>query len=348
MAISSLSHRRFALSQAGSLLESRQQVALVLSNALAAMGNRMQLLLHGWLIVAWGHNLLFLAAYAGAKLLPKLILALPAGILCDRIPRARVLAGSRWIGAGASLLPLTGFFLPVPMAWLIAGIVLSGITQVFDLPARRSVLGDITATDQLFPVVALNNGGSHAAALCGSLFAFVLGPAGLLLSAAFLLAAAGFAQLLDQDAVPVEHHQREHGGSADFLQFLVAAPAVALLVLLGVAPPLLDKGLALALPTIRSSEVTVSLALLAPDVGAVFAAAFMFRWPLRLGFGSILSAAACYAVLLSVALTLSHQPGVFVLGLGLAGMAKVVFDTASLVRMQESVPARLRGRVFAF
>jgi hypothetical protein len=38
----------------------------------------------------------------------------------------------------------------------------------------------------------------------------------------------------------------------------------------------------------------------------------------------------------------------FVLALGLAGMAKGVFDTASFVCMQESVPARLRGRVFAF
>ena len=37
-----------------------------------------------------------------------------------------------------------------------------------------------------------------------------------------------------------------------------------------------------------------------------------------------------------------------VIALGLAGMAKAVFDTASFVCMQESVPARLRGRVFAF
>src|SRR5690242_14860 len=51
--------RRF-LSQVDSSADKRHEAALIVSNAFAAMGNRMQLLLHGWLIVAWGHNLLFL------------------------------------------------------------------------------------------------------------------------------------------------------------------------------------------------------------------------------------------------------------------------------------------------
>src|SRR4029077_19888816 len=95
--------------------QNRERIELVTSNALAAMGGRMQLLLHGWLIVAWGHSLLFLIAFAAARFLPKLVLTVPAGLICDRFPRARVLAAARLGGAAACLLPPAGYALPPPL-----------------------------------------------------------------------------------------------------------------------------------------------------------------------------------------------------------------------------------------
>jgi MFS family permease len=333
--------------KAVSFLQRREQLALLLSNGMAAMGSRMQLLLHGWLIVAWGHNLYFLIVFAAARILPKLLLTVPAGLFCDRVPRARVLSASRWTGASASILPLAGFVLPLPLAWLIGGIVVSGATHVFDQPARRAVLGDITEREQLGPVVALNNASAHAASLCGSLLAFALGPAGLVVSAIFLIGAALIALGVQPDATTVAEPHAGAAGMNGFFQFMVAAPAVSALLLIGIVPPLLDKGLALALPSIDSGWAAISLALLAPDIGAILAATILFARPVRFPFGWIIASVACYAVLLTVGLSLLRDPALLIVGLLLAGMAKSVFDTTSQVRVQEVVPASFRGRVFA-
>ena len=81
--------------------------------------------------------------------------------------REKVLIASRLAGGGACLLPLAGLFLPLPMAWLIAAIILGSVVHAFDLPAGRAVLGDQTALEDLDQVVTLNNTGSHFAALAG-------------------------------------------------------------------------------------------------------------------------------------------------------------------------------------
>src|ERR1051325_4485859 len=117
MTISLANRYTFPRSQTGLLHQHREQLELVASNALAAMGGRMQLLLHGWLIVAWGHSLLFLIAFAAARILPKLVLTVPAGMICDRYPRPRVLAVARCLCALACLLPLAGYLLPFRFAW---------------------------------------------------------------------------------------------------------------------------------------------------------------------------------------------------------------------------------------
>src|SRR5439155_893657 len=155
-------------------------------NALTALASCMMQLLQGWLAVAWGHSLLYLLVFGVARVLPKVALTLPAGIVCDRLSRKKVLFLSRLLAAGAALLPLAGFFLPLPMAWLMAGTAIGGVAHAFDLPAGRAVLGDLTAVDQLDRVVVLNNSGSHFAALAGPPLAFFLGPWGLVFAAGLM------------------------------------------------------------------------------------------------------------------------------------------------------------------
>jgi hypothetical protein len=347
MTISLANRYPFSQSPVNVLEQQRERTALVVSNALASMGSRMQLLLHGWLIVAWGHNLLFLIVFAAARILPKLLLTMPAGLLCDRLPRTRVLAAARWAGALACILPLAGYLMPLPLAWLIAGIILSASTQVFDQPARRATLGDITEREDLGPFVALNNGGAHAASLCGTALAFALGPAGLLVAATFLMGAALATRALGPVSLECEPETAARCAKDGFLSFMLAAPMVSGLLVLGVAPPLFDKGLALAMPSFHENWATMSLALLAPDVGAIAAATLLFLRPARLPLGWIVASVACYAVLLTGAFTLVADPVMLVGGLALAGMAKSVFDTTSQVRVLQVVPAALRGRVFA-
>src|SRR5207249_5260217 len=99
---------------------------------------------------------------------------------------ARLLAGARCLGIIASLVPLLGLVLPFAFAWLVLGIVIGGTMHVFDQPARKATLGDITERDELAPAVAFNNAAAHGAAISGSVLAFALGPVGLVLAALLL------------------------------------------------------------------------------------------------------------------------------------------------------------------
>jgi len=334
------------------LLKKRLSGALIGSNALASIGGGMQLLLHGWLAVAWGHNAIFLAVYAAARIGPKIALTVPAGILCDRMPRARILLISRVGYAVASLLPLVGLVAAGPIVWLLLGATLAGAIHAFDLSSARAVMGDIVAPEDMDAAVALNRAGGHVAALAGPALAFVLvsgvGSAAALAVSAVLLGASALAVL------PLPHtldfaRRRDDDEDADSLvDYLRSQPAAVLLVMAGIVPTFIDKAVALLLPSVSGGGGgTVSMALVAPEVGALLAASVLAMSPVRLGVKALVVAALLYAGFISAASTHSHQMQALVIALGFAGMASAAINTSAQARLQRIVPAEMRGRVFA-
>jgi MFS family permease len=327
-------------------------LALVTSNTLTSLGSLTQILLHGWLTVQWGHNALFLLAFAAARVLPKLLLTLPAGIACDRLPRPRVLAATRMLSAVASLAPLLTFIYPAPLAWLLLGASLAGTAFAFEVPAGRSVLGDTVEKPHLYRVLAVNNGGGHIAAIIGPLVAVLLGPAGLAVSASLLAAAAVLTLRLPArpraEAVVKRSPSNTRAELRELLRYVVSAPAVAVLVLLSTGPATIDRGVALLVPSLASNSGMMSLALLAPEIGSLLAALSLTIAPVRLGFRATVGILPGYALMMGLALGFSHIPAVLICGLLLAGMARLAFSTNSQVCVQEAVPPNMRGRVLAF
>jgi hypothetical protein len=114
------------------------------------------------------------------------------------------------------------------------------------------------------------------------------------------------------------------------------------------APGIVDKLVLLLLPSVAGQGTSTSFALLAPELGAILAACVLAAVPIRLSLPATLSLAATYAVLLTVAIGFSGESTLLITGLALAGVAKLAFNTTSQIRMQETVPGRLRGRVFSF
>ena len=319
---------------------------IVISNAFTSLGSCIQQLLQGWLAVAWGHSVLFLLVFGAARILPKVALTLPAGIICDRISRRRVLVTCRLLNCVASLLPLLGFLLPVPLAWLMAGIALGGALHAFDLPAGRALLGDLTPVEQLQPAVALNNAGSHLAALAGPPLAFLLGPFGLIAAAILYAGASAVGARLPEGVGSLV--SPAEGGVDGLVRYARASPAVSGLALLSIAPGLVDKGVVLLVPSFASGAGTVSAALLAPEIGGLTAALLISLCRLRYGPASIAISAVFYLILVLASFQFSYEPEALIAGLALAGAAKLAFNTTSQTTLQASVPSGLRGRVFAF
>lgn len=334
------------------LLRQRRIATLLGSNALTSIGGGMQLLLHGWLAVAWGHSPVFLLIFAAARIGPKILFTVPAGIVCDRVPRARILLIARCGYAVASLLPLVGLFGRLPIAWLLAAAALAGTIHAFDLSSARCVMGDIVEPPQMHAAVALNRAGSHVASLAGPAVAFVLisglgSAAALAVSAAFLLAGA-LAVVPLPATVPLVHDRRLNAATGGLVRYLRSSPTTIILVLAGIAPAFIDKAVALLLPSVSGGGGgTVSMALIAPEVGALMAMAVLAMAPVRLGPRELVGAAVLYALFISMASTHSHQAEALVITLGLAGMASAALSATTHARLQGTVPAEMRGRVFA-
>ena len=337
------------------VLSRRPQSLLISANALTALSSGVQQLIQGWLAVSWGGSPLFLIAFAAARVLPKIALTLPAGLVCDRVSRVRVLAICRTLNVGVSLLPLAGFVFGHGLLLLMIAIALGGAVHSFDLPSGRALLGDVPSDDELPSVIALNNGGSHLAALIGPPLAFLLGPFGLLISAVLFGIAAVLTAFIDAPEPQCQPAQASPGAAAgaasglrELFEYARSAPVVTLLLGLSLTPGIIDKLVLLLLPSISHGSGATSLALLAPEAGALLAAGVLATAPIRISLAGILCLAAAYSVLLAAALSFSYMPELLIAGLALAGVAKLAFNTTSQVRIQQAVPGGLRGRVLTF
>jgi MFS family permease len=312
----------------------------------------MQLLLQGWLAVAWGHSPAFLGIFLAARLIPKILLTVPAGTICDRFSRPSILIAARAGYAVASLVPLVGLLAPGAIVWLLAGVALAGAIHAFDLSSSGAMFGDVVDRDDIDAAVALNRAGSHVAALTGPVVAFVLisgvGSAAALAVSAGIIAASALAAL---PLLGIKQSAREEragvGAAAGLFRYLRESPMTGVLILVGIAPAFIDKGVALLMPSIARGGGTVSLALIAPEVGALAMASLLALAPIRLGMKALIATAVLYAVFLSVASVRSHEAEALLLALGLAGMASAALGTASQAWLQRLVPVEMRGRVFA-
>ena len=334
------------------LLRQRLSGLLIISNMVSSLGGGMQLLLHGWLAVEWGHSPFFLAIFAVARVAPKLVLTVPAGIICDRFPRTRIMATARVGYAVASLIPLVGLFGPLPIAWLLAGVVLAGAIHAFDLSSSRAAFGDIIEREDMHAAVAINKAASQVSALIGPAVAFaLLSYAG---SGAALAVSAGYyspARSLILPVPSIAHalsDQCERVTTGGLFRYLRESPAAVTLIIAGVIPTFTDKVVALLLPSVSGGGGgTVSMALVAPELGALVAAAVLAVAPIRLGVHALVAIGCLYAGLIATASVQSGQAEALVLALAFAGMASAALNTTTHARLQHLVPAEMRGRVFA-
>lgn len=334
------------------LLRERSCALLVGSNMLASMGTGMLLLLQGWLAVSWGHSPLFLGVFAAARLVPKFIFTVPAGIVCDRISRRNVLFAARLGYAISAVVPLAGFLAPMPTAWLFAGVILAGALHAFDLSSARAAFGDMIDRDDMYAAVALNRTGYQLTALLAPPAAFLLitgsGSAIALSVSAALLAGSAFLILPLPHIVHAVDGVRTGTAATGLLRYLKGSPAAVLLLIGGIVPTFIDKGVALLLPSLSDAGGgSVSMALIAPEAGALLAVAVLAMAPLRISARALVAFGVLYALLLGTATVRVETIDILVISLGLAGMASAIISTTTHATLQRLVPAEMRGRVFA-
>jgi DHA3 family macrolide efflux protein-like MFS transporter len=333
-------------------------LVLVASQALSLLGSRMSALAVALWLFATGGLVTPLALTALAAVLPRLLLAGPAGLLADRADRRRILLAAESAQAFASLLLLADLLAGSFATWhlyLIATLQAAG--GAVQEPALQASFTGLLPPEERTRANALQQlagplAGVLAPACAGvALATFGVAGAVALDLLTFLVAAAALAVIrLPPLAGPATERRSALAGARAGLRYLGGRrDLLALLGLLGLANAVFLGAYLLYPPylLLRTGSQALAGALLALiPLGALVGGALVGLAGRRVGSRAILPALGLGGGAL-VAVGVSRAP----LPLGAALLALAIspaFVHAPLATLiQSTVPERLQGRVFA-
>ncbi len=345
--IRSFRHRNYRLFFGGQL------VSLV--------GTWMQSVAQGWLVLTLTNSPLDLGIVAAVQFVPVLVLGLFGGVIADAFPKKRTLLAAQtlmmvlaFVLAG---LTLTG----VVEVWMIVVLaLLLGCANAVDMPVRQAFVIEMVGREDVANAVALNSAMFNTARIVGpaiaglTIAAIGIGAAFVVNGLSFVAVIAALLAMRDAELRPVTlgpvpHSVREVADSlADGLRYVRRTPVVLLaVVVVGVV-------------STAGMNFTVVLPAYARDVLGQGAAGYGLLMS-SLGVGSVVAAlalavrgratpwaivgGAILAGLAEIAMAPTRAYGValllgFAVGLGAVSMAANANSTIQL-----AVPDRLRGRV---
>jgi len=297
------------------------------------------------------------------QLLPFLLLALPAGVWVDRLPRLPVLIVSD-VGRAVVLLSLPVAYwldaLALPQLYL-AGFAAGALTVFFDI-AYLSYLPALVERGQLLEGNAKLETTRSAAqvggpGLAGILVGALTAPVAILADA---LSYAVSALLLGRIKHPERTGRRQPGPKTSMrrelregLSFVFRQPYLRILVLAtGGANFFWNIGLGVLIVylvrTLDLSPATLGLVLAVGEVGTVVGAVFSGRLARRFGVGRTIVWAALLTNIGIVAVPLaptSRPEPVLMVGFLLGGLFGNIFNVNQLSLRQAITPERLQGRM---
>ena len=312
----------------------------------------------GWLLIQLTQRPQTVVLFFIVRLLPKVLLGLPAGAVSDRIGALPVLRAARFAGALPALLVGLGALSgSLSVDLLLISALLTSVIQAFDQPAQRTLIYSYAPGDLLVGGIALNGTATTLATLVAPLLLTLTAALGGVLWALpvqALLALASGAFLLRNHAprrVPgsaVESMGRDCWAA---VRYLASTPAIIALILLVGSPGMLDRLLTMVTPGYAQGHgggAGMTLLFLAPATGALIGGSLL-AWlggevrrllPVALGSSSV--------AFVSVGLLATTR--LFILSVVLfliLGAAKAAFSVAVMAALQRRVPEHARGRVLA-
>ena len=128
-----------------------------LNGAAQAMGQGMQFLILGWLVLEITKSAYQMGLIIFAFGLPNLLFALVGGIIADRASRLKLLINTRFFVSALifalAILEITGFL----ELWHVYGVVLLlGTIQALNGSARMAIVGDLVDRDDIMNAVTLH------------------------------------------------------------------------------------------------------------------------------------------------------------------------------------------------
>jgi MFS family permease len=324
------------------------------SSTLGAFASAVQFLAQGWLVVEIGPAAWALTVFIVVRIGVKSLLAVPAGLLADRVPRSTLYAWMR-VGSGvASLVSAVALLSPAPLAVAMLGAAIASASHAIDLPAHRALMGQVQPEEYLERGLSFGTGGFHIASLLAPVAALPLAaalgaPVPLLLSAGIFALAAVPAFLIPATPCDRAPARAAHDVSAA-VRFLLRTPIVVALSVAITLPSIIDKGVAIMLPSHAGGDEHAQLmgfVLAAPELGAIAVGFLLAAVKWQFAPWIPLISACAYATGIATASLVGVAIGIeaIAVALFLAGCAKTTLITSALAGMQRHVPEHMRGRI---
>lgn len=309
----------------------------------------------GWQIYSLRHSPFDLGLVGLILFLPQLLLALPAGVLADRIDRRLICVVTSLAEAAALGLFATLIFEHVsePL-WYFLTVALAGTVHAIHIPAQRSLLINVVPIESFPRAQALSSSVTQLIGVAGPAAGGVLISIGtpyafIAAAIAYVLASAAFA-LLEPHAVEA-HDEPPLVAALQGVRFIFSRRVILSAISLDLFAVLFGGATAL-LPIFATAVLHVGptgfgVLRAAPAVGAGLVAVYLARHSIVRRAGNLLIACVAGFGAATIVFGLSHNFALSAIALALTGAFDMVSVVVRAALVQLGTPNNLRGRVGA-
>ena len=320
-------------------------------------GNWMQQIAIAWLVLSLSGSAFQLGLTTALQTLPFLIVGAWGGLLADRLPKRRLLIATQTL----QILPPVALWIltqsgSVRMWMVYVIVILRGLVNTVDNPARQSFVGEIVERDQLVNAVSLNASVVQAGRLVGPAIAAAviatlgLGPCFLLNALTFVFMIAMLLLMHASELHPGPVTPRGKGQLREALSEVSRTPNLRLpLALMGVVG-LLSFNFTVVLPavarfsfggTATTYAVMVNFLALGALGGALISGVRTTVGPRFVSLAAVAFGAALCVTAAAPDLRLALPALVVV------GATSVLFSASVQASLQLAAAPEMRGRILA-
>ena len=320
-------------------------------------GTWMQNIAVSWVVLQLTHSAVALGMTWAARYLGIVLLGPWGGLIADRSDLRRLLTVTQTCAAALSfilaVLSLTGH---LTLGALLVIVVLLGLVNVFDGPARQSFISNLVGRDRLANAIALNSIAMNTARIVGPGVGGAL-IATLGITPCFFVNAFSFGTMVvsllvmrTAELVRSERETRAKGQIRAALRYIVGTPTLLAPLVMVFVTGMLTWEFPVTLPLVTTStfhgDATVYGALVSCLGAGSIVGAMAAARRRRLSVRSLSWSSALWGALILAAAAAPTLPVLYVL-IALVGAGAVTFNSAAKTMLQLNSAPQLRGRVMA-
>jgi MFS family permease len=320
-------------------------------------GNWMQNVAISWVVLQLSHSGVVLGAMTAARFVPLLLLGPWGGLITDRSDKRRMMTITQTCSALLSLvlavLSLTG---RLSLGALIAIVVSLGIVNVFDGPARQSLISNMVGRDRLANAIAPNSIAINTSRIVGPVVGGLLiatvgvAPCFFVNAISFVAVIASLIAMRTSELMPSQREVRSKGQIRAGLRYIAGTPALVAPLVMVLVTGTFAWEFPVTLPLLTTQTFhggaavygTIMACLGIGSIGGAMVAAKRRRLSVR----SLGLSAAIWGILIVAAAgapNLAVLYGVIVL----VGAGAITFNSSAKTLLQLESAPQMRGRVMA-